>query len=70
MDRTYDIFEKMKDGSTLWRVAVTGYEAAMRKLKEMATQSHNEFHLWHLASNTLAATIDASKDEELESGQS
>ena len=63
MDRTYDIFEKMKDGSTLWRVAVPGYEAAMRRLKEMAAESHNEFHLWHLASNTLAATIDASKDE-------
>ena len=63
MERTYDIFEKMEDGSTLWRVAVPGHEAAIRKLQEMAAQSHNEFHLWHLASNTLAATINAPKDE-------
>ena len=57
MERTYDIFEKMADGSVLWRVAVPGHQAAIRKLQEMAAQSANEFHLWHLASNTLAATI-------------
>lgn len=61
MERTYDIFEKMSDGSTLWRVAILGHDAAMRKLKEMAAQSPNEFHLWHLASNTLAATINTKK---------
>jgi hypothetical protein len=33
------------------------HKAAIRKLKEMAAKSHNEFHLWHLASNTLATTI-------------
>jgi hypothetical protein len=57
MGRTYDIFEKMGDGSTLWRCAIPGHKAAIRKLQEMAAQSHNEFHLWHLASNTLATTI-------------
>jgi hypothetical protein len=56
MERTYDFFEKMEDGSVLWRVTIPGHEAAIRKLKEMAAQSHNEFHLWHLASNTLATT--------------
>jgi hypothetical protein len=61
MERTYDIFEKMEDGSVLWRVAIPGYEAAMHKLQEMAAQSHNEFHLWHLASNTLATTINTPK---------
>jgi hypothetical protein len=45
MERTYDIFEKMEDGSVLWRVAIPGHEAALRKLKEMVAQSHNEFYL-------------------------
>jgi hypothetical protein len=57
VDRTYDIFEKMEDGSVVWRVAIPGHGAAILKLQELAAQSHNEFHLWHLASNTLAATI-------------
>jgi hypothetical protein len=61
MERACDIFEKMEDGSVLWRVAIPGYEAAMHKLREMAAQSHNEFHLWHLASNTLATTINTPK---------
>jgi hypothetical protein len=43
-------------------IAVPGNEAAIRKLQEMAAQSHNEFHLWHLASNTLA-TINTPKNE-------
>jgi hypothetical protein len=59
MERTYDIFEKTNDGAMVWRVAVPGYEAALRKLKEMATQSSNEFELRHLASNTIIATTNA-----------
>jgi hypothetical protein len=61
VERTYDIFEKMKDGSMMWRVAISGHEAAIRKLQEMATQSPNEFQLRHLASNTLIATINPEK---------
>jgi hypothetical protein len=61
VERTYDIFEKMSDGSTLWRVAIQGHEAAVLKLKEIAAQSPNEFELRHLASNTLIATINAPK---------
>jgi hypothetical protein len=65
MERTYDIFEKMSDGSMMWRAAISGHEDALRKLKEMAAQAANEFHLRHLASNTLIATTNASKDEKL-----
>jgi hypothetical protein len=61
MERTYDIFEKTEDGSMLWRVAIPGHEAAIRKLQEMAAQSSSEFQLRHLASNTLIATINAPK---------
>ena len=57
MDRTYDIFEKMSDGAVMWCVAVSGHDAAIRKLKEMAAQSHNEFELRHVATNSVVATI-------------
>ncbi len=57
MERTYDIFEKMKDGHWMWRAVIPGREAAMRKFEELAAQSPNEFQLKHLASDTLIATI-------------
>jgi hypothetical protein len=63
MERIYDIFEKESDGSMLWRVAVPGHEAAMRKLQEMAAQSANEFQLKHLASDTLIATMNTPRNE-------
>jgi hypothetical protein len=68
MERTYDIFEKMKDGSILWRVAIPGHEAALCKLKEMAAQSPSEFQLRHLASNTLIASISMPRNENSASG--
>jgi hypothetical protein len=61
MERTYDIFEKMSDGSLVWRAVVPGREAAMRKLQEMAAQSANQFQLKHLASDTLITTMNTPK---------
>jgi hypothetical protein len=61
MERTYDIFEKMDDGSLVWRAVVPGRETAIRKLQEMAASSPNEFQLKHLASDTLIATVNAPK---------
>ena len=63
VERTYDIFEKTSDGSMLWRVAVPGHDAALRKLKEMAAQSPSEFQLRHLESNTLIAAINTQRKE-------
>jgi hypothetical protein len=57
LERTYDIFEKLNDGSLMWRAVIPGYEAAMRKRQEMAAKSANEFQVKHLASDTLIATI-------------
>jgi hypothetical protein len=61
VERTYDIFEKERDGSMPWRVAIAGHEAALRKLKEMAAQSPNEFHLMHIPTKTIIATINTPK---------
>jgi hypothetical protein len=61
MERTYDIFEKESDGSMLWRVAIPGHEAALRKLQEMAEQSPNELRLMHIPTKTIIATINTAK---------
>ncbi len=39
----YDIFEKLPDGSSIWRVCVPGQYDAERKLQELAEHSVNEF---------------------------
>lgn len=43
MKRTYDIFEKLPDGSSIWRACVPGKFDAQRKLQELAEHSDNEF---------------------------
>jgi hypothetical protein len=57
MERCYDIFEKMPDGSMVWRGVVTGYENAIAALKELATETSNELHLLHLSTHSVVATI-------------
>jgi hypothetical protein len=43
MLRDFDIFEKLHDGSTIWRTCVSGQFEAERKLQELAEHSSNEF---------------------------
>jgi len=57
MQRTYDIFEKMPDGTIMWRDSVQGHEEAVRKLKDLATRSLNEFQLLHLPTQSLVAIV-------------
>jgi hypothetical protein len=47
MQRTYDIFENMPDGSLIWCAAIPEREAAVQKLQELAATSPNEFRLMH-----------------------
>jgi hypothetical protein len=44
MRRSYDIFEKFSDGSTLWRACVSGQYEAQRKMQELTERSENEFY--------------------------
>jgi hypothetical protein len=41
--RNFDIFEKLADGSTIWRTYVFGRYEAERKLHELTEHSDNEF---------------------------
>jgi hypothetical protein len=43
MRHEFDIFEKFPDGSSLWRVCVSGKYDSQRKVAELAEQSENEF---------------------------
>ncbi len=49
----YDIFEKLPDGSSIWRVCVPGQYDADRKLQELAEYSVNEFFVIEINSRQL-----------------
>lgn len=59
MDRNYDLFEILPDGSPLWKCAVTGHENAVQQLRELAKHTDNEVRIMHLASNTIIAVFNA-----------
>ena len=57
MNRVYDAFEVLPNGTLIWRATVTGHEDAVKKLEQLAKDSPNEFRLMHIPSKTLIATI-------------
>jgi hypothetical protein len=61
VDRNYDIFEILSDGSPIWRGAVHGREDALLKLEEWAKQTKNEVRVMHVPTKSIIATINAPK---------
>lgn len=59
MDRTYDLFEKLPDGSLLWKSKVTGLTAALAKLQELGRSSSNEHYAIHLPSREVVGRVNA-----------
>jgi hypothetical protein len=59
VDRNYDLFEILPDGSPIWRCAVSGHEKAVQQLRELAKQTENEVRIMHLSSNTVIAILNA-----------
>jgi hypothetical protein len=57
MNREYDAFEVLPDGTMMWRATVVGREDAVEKLKRVAKNSPNEFRLMHIPTQTVIATI-------------
>jgi len=57
LDRAYDLFEVLDDGTALWRCTVEGREEAISKLRELAAATRNELRLMHLPSQTLIARM-------------
>ena len=65
MDREYDIFEKLPDGSAVWRGFVSGLEPARAKLNELARHSRNEFFAIHTPTKDVVARMNADSPENL-----
>jgi hypothetical protein len=63
VNREYDIFEKLPDGSILWRMVVTGFENAVAGLKKLGGLSPNEHFAIHTPSNTVIARVNAPGSE-------
>ena len=57
MDRQYDLFEIFPDGTPLWWESVTGQESALRRLKELSSQTRNEVRALHIPTNTVLAMM-------------
>ena len=57
MQRSYDLFEKLTDGTMMWRESVQGYSEALRKLTQLALRSQNEWQVMHLPTKTVIAVL-------------
>jgi hypothetical protein len=57
MNREYDIFEKLPDGSMLWRTMVKGFENAVAGLAKLGNLSPNEHFAIHTPSNMVVARV-------------
>jgi hypothetical protein len=62
MNREYDIFEKLPDGSVLWRDFVRGLETARPKLGELASSSTNEFFAIHTLTKDIAVRVNVAQE--------
>lgn len=62
MDREYDLFQVLADGTLLWRETVAGHGAAMEKLERLALLESSEFQLLHLPDRTIVATMNRKTD--------
>jgi hypothetical protein len=61
VDRNYDIFEILSDGSLVWRAALHGRDDAIRKLHEIGKDTKNEVRVMHVPTNTIIATTNTPK---------
>ncbi len=59
MDRDYGIFERLPDGSLMWREFVRGLENARAKLQGLAKRPSNEFFAIDTPSKTIVARVNA-----------
>lgn len=61
MERDYDLFEILRDGTAIWKEAVSGHENAIRKLAEISKQTSNEVRVMHILTNSLIASMNVPK---------
>lgn len=57
MNRDYDIFERLADGSPMWRGCVHGLENARTKLNLLASKSEHEFFAFHTPTSEIVIRV-------------
>jgi hypothetical protein len=63
VDRQYDLFEILPDGSPVWRGVVDGHENAVRKLQELANETTHEVRIMHVPTNSIIAVMNNPKPD-------
>jgi hypothetical protein len=61
LERTYDLFEILPDGSPIWRATIDGHENAIRRLQELAAMTPNEVRVMHLPEKAIIAALNVPK---------
>jgi hypothetical protein len=59
VNRNYDLFEMLPDGSPRWKGSVSGYDDAIRMLHKLSERTANKVHLMYLPTKTIIATLNA-----------
>lgn len=57
MEREYDLFERLPDGSPVWRGNASGLPNVRLKLQELATTTANECYAIHLPTKEVVARL-------------
>jgi hypothetical protein len=61
MDREYDIFESLQDGSVAWRATVHGLRSARLRIAELVKNTGNEHFAVYPPTGEVVFPVDASK---------
>jgi len=54
MERTYDIFRKLADGTSIWIEAVNGFEFVHDRLAHLAKNAPGDYVVYDLSCNEIA----------------
>jgi hypothetical protein len=63
MERRYDLFQVLPDGTLVWRETLAGHAAAVARLQRVAVLESCEFRLLYLPDKTVIATMNTQKKE-------
>jgi hypothetical protein len=63
MQADYDIFEKLRDGSVVWRAFASGLEDARAQLAFLGNESSHEFFAINVAAKRVVARVNAPPEE-------
>ena len=55
MYRTFDLFERFPDGSSLWRACVQGLEGTRHHLTELSKSSENRFYAMDIRNGRIVS---------------